>query len=79
MDFEMHLEDNLFSLYEDLQNSNYKHSAYKHFQVFDNKKRDIYKARVPDRVIHQIIFDYLLSLFEPEFISDSYASRIGKG
>lgn len=79
MDFELHLEDNLFGLYEDLRNSNYKHSAYKHFQVFDNKKRDIYKAEVPDRVIHQIIYDYLLSLFEPEFISDSYASRIGKG
>jgi len=79
MDFEMHLEDNLFSLYEDLRNYNYKHSSYKHFQVFDNKKRDIYKAKVPDRVIHQIIFDCLLLLFEPEFISDSYASRIGKG
>ncbi|MEI6191214.1 MAG: reverse transcriptase/maturase family protein [bacterium] len=79
MDFEMHLEDNLFSLYEDLRNFNYKHSSYKHFEVFDNKKRDIYKAEVPDRVIHQIIYDYLLSLFEPEFISDSYASRVGKG
>lgn len=79
MGFELHLEDNLFGLYEDLLTNNYKHSSYKHFQVFDNKKRDIYKAEVPDRVVHQIIYDYLLSLFEPEFISDSYASRIGKG
>jgi RNA-directed DNA polymerase len=79
MDFEMHLEDNLFGLYNDLQNFAYKHSSYKHFQVFDNKKRDIYKAEVRDRVVHQIIYDYLLSLFEPEFISDSYASRICKG
>jgi RNA-directed DNA polymerase len=79
MDFEMHLEDNLFSLYEDLRDFNYKHSSYKHFQIFDNKKRDIYKAEVRDRVVHQIIYDYLLLLFEPEFISDSYASRIGKG
>lgn len=79
MDFEMHLEDNLFGLYNDLQNFAYKHSSYKHFQVFDNKKRDIYKAEVRDRVIHQIVYDYLLFLFEPEFISDSYASRINKG
>ena len=79
MDFELHLEDNLFCLYADLQNFNYKHSSYKHFQVFDNKKRDIYKAKVRDRVVHQIVYDYLLSLYEPEFISDSYASRIGKG
>src|SRR3989344_5250936 len=79
MDFELHLEDNLFRLFEDLQNFNYKHSPYKHFQIFDNKKRDIHKAEVRDRVIHQIIYDYLLVLYEPEFISDSYASRINKG
>lgn len=75
----MHLEDNLFHLYEDLHNHAYKHSPYKYFQVFDNKKRDIYMAGVRDRVVHQIIYDYLLSLYESEFISDSYASRIGKG
>lgn len=79
MNFELHLEDNLFCLYEDLHNGVYKHSSYKYFQVFDNKKRDIYKAEVRDRVVHQIIFDYLLLLFEPEFISDSYASRVNKG
>jgi len=73
------LEDNLFDLYEDLHNNIYKHSSYSHFQIFDNKKRDIYKARVRDRVVHQIVYDYLLSMFEPDFISDSYASRINKG
>lgn len=79
MEFELHLEDNLFCLFKDLRHHAYKHSAYKHFQIFDNKKRDIYKAEVRDRIVHQIIFDYLSLLFEPEFISDSYASRIGKG
>ena len=79
MDFELHVEDNLFSLYDDLRDGTYRHSSYQYFQVFDNKKRDIYKAEVRDRVVHQILYDYLLSLYEPEFISDSYASRIGKG
>lgn len=79
MNFELHVEDNLFCLYEDLRSGVYMHSSYKYFQIFDNKKRDIYKAKVRDRVVHQIIFDYLLLLFEPEFISDSYASRINKG
>lgn len=79
MNFGLHLEDNLFCLYEELHNGVYKHLSYKYFQIFDNKKRDIYKAEVRDRVVHQIIFDYLLLLFEPEFISDSYASRIDRG
>lgn len=79
MDFEMHLEDNIFSLYEEVKNGAYKHSAYTYFQIFDNKKRDIYKAEVRDRIMHQIIYDYLLSCFEPAFIYDSYASRKHKG
>lgn len=79
MNFEMHLEDNIFSLHKNLKKYRYKHSSYKYFQVFDNKKRDIYKAEVKDRLVHQIIFDYLLIIFEHEFISDSYASRKYKG
>lgn len=79
MAFEMHLEDNIFSLYEEIRNDTYRHSSYTHFQIFDNKKRDIYKAEIRDRIVHQIIYEYLLSCFEPSFIADSYASRIDKG
>ena len=77
--FEYHLEDNILSLYEDISVNKYKHGEYEHFQVFDNKKRDIYKAKVRDRVVHQIIYDYLLSIYEKIFISDSYSSRNNKG
>jgi len=79
MDFELHLEDNIFSLYEDIKNDTYRHSAYTYFQIFDNKKRDIYKAEVRDRIVHQVIYEYLLSCFENVFIEDSYASRKNKG
>ena len=79
MNFELHLEDNIFELYEDLHKNNYKHSAYTYFQIFDNKKRNIYKAEIRDRIVHQIVYDYLLSMFGPDFISDSYASRVNRG
>lgn len=73
------MEDNLFSLYDDLISGKYKHSTYEYFTVFDNKKRDIHKAIIRDRIVHQIIFDYLESIFEPVFIGDSYSSRKNKG
>jgi len=79
MDFDTHLEDNMFSLWEEVNGDKYHHSLYKYFQIFDNKKRDIFKATIKDRIIHQIIYDYLSSVFNIEFISDSYASRKGKG
>lgn len=79
MNFEMHLDDNIFNLFDDFKNYRYEHSSYKKFQIFDNKKRDINKAQVKDRVVHQIVFDYLTNIFEPTFISESYSSRVGKG
>lgn len=77
--FERNLEDNLFALKLELENGTYKHGKYKHFVVSDPKKRDIHKAEVRDRIVHQILYDYLVKLFEPDFIEHSYSSRIGKG
>lgn len=75
----MHLEDNLFDLHKDLCDQNYQHSGYKFFQVFDNKKRNIHKAEMKDRIIHQIVSDCLNSIYENKFITDSYSSRKNKG
>jgi RNA-directed DNA polymerase len=77
--FERHLEDNIFLLHKNLINNEYHHSSYTYFQIFDNKKRDINKAKVKDRIIHQIVYNYLYDIFNPLFISDSYSSRLGKG
>lgn len=79
MEFERHLEDNLFQLYEELKTLCYKHSGYTHFVIYDSKKRDIHKAQIRDRIVHQIIFNYLEKIYEHIFIADSYSSRIGKG
>lgn len=79
MDFEMHLEDSIFTLHEEVLEGRYRHSLYTQFQVFDSKKRNIFKAKVRDRVMHQILYNYLVSVFEPHFIADSYASRKSKG
>lgn len=77
--FQYHLDDNILLLHDNISTGLYKHSDYEYFQIFDNKKRDIYKANVRDRVVHQIIYDYLVSIYESIFISDSYSSRKNKG
>ena len=68
-----------FDLYEELTVGQYKHRAYKFFSVFDSKKRDIHVAEIRDRIVHRLIFDHLVKIYEPLFISNSYSSRIGKG
>ncbi|KKR20554.1 MAG: RNA-directed DNA polymerase (Reverse transcriptase) [Candidatus Moranbacteria bacterium GW2011_GWA2_39_41] len=77
--FERFLEDNIFSLHEELKNKIYKHAAYKTFNINDPKPRKISKATVKDRLVHHLIFKKLYSIFDAGFIFHSYSSRIGKG
>ncbi len=77
--FELNLENYIFELYNSLKNKTYIHSGYKSFYVNDPKLRHIHKASVRDRVLHQAIFRILYSLFDQNFIYDSYSCRVGKG
>jgi retron-type reverse transcriptase len=79
MDFELHLEKNIFDLYRDLKNGIYKHGHYKGFWIHDPKLRHIHKATVRDRVLHHAIFNVLNPIFEPTFIPNSFSCRVGKG
>ncbi len=77
--FTMALEENIFSLYRELQSGTYKHSLYDSFYVHDPKLRLIHKAEVRDRILHHAIVRVIEPLFEKTFIFDSYSSRKGKG
>jgi len=79
MAFERHLEDNLFTLRDELQSGNYLHGEYSYFRISDPKKRDIYKSTVRDRVVHQAMYGYLCKRYDPLFSENSFSSRKGKG
>lgn len=79
MVFERRLEDNLFSIREELLSGTYRHGRYEPFTVNDPKQRIIHKAEVRDRVVHQAIVNVIEPLFEDHFIFDSYSCRVGKG
>lgn len=77
--FERNLEDNLFNLHLKLKNKTYIHGKYQAFVVHDPKRRQIHKAGVSDRVVHHLLYKYLYSLFDKNFIHDSYSCRLNKG
>jgi len=78
-EFERHLEDNLFQLQYELQSKTYKHSDYQSFYIQDPKQRHIHKPNVRDRVVHQLLYDYLYKLHDKTFFYDSYSCRNNKG
>jgi retron-type reverse transcriptase len=77
--FQYHLEENLRELYFDLNNKKYKHGHYSKFVVFDNKKREISVAKIRDRVVHRLVYEYLKEIYDKSFISDVWSSRNKKG
>ncbi len=77
--YERNLEENIFTLHEQLMKGSYKHSSYEPFTIHDPKQRQIHKAIVQDRLVHQALVSAIEPLFEPQFIYDSYSCRKGKG
>ena len=63
-EFQYHLEKNLFELFKDLNGEIYRHGSYKKFVVCDNKKREISVAGIRDRVVHRLLYDYLVPIFD---------------
>lgn len=79
MIFERHLEDNIFTLHEELITEKYKHQPYYTFHIYDPKFRIINKATVCDRVVHHLCYEQLEKIFQPTFIYHSYSCQNGKG
>jgi len=77
--FERKLEENIFELQSDLLRRKYKHGLYQPFIVHDPKRRQIHKAPVRDRLLHQAIVDCIEPYFEKHFIFDSFSCRKNKG
>lgn len=77
--FSYYLERNLSELHKDLNTDNYKHGDYRTFIIKDNKPRTISVASIRDRVVHRILYEYLMPLYDKTFIFDVWSSRKNKG
>ncbi len=77
--FKMNLENEIISIHNDLVSGLYKHGPYTTFKVFDPKKRIINKATVRDRVVHRLLYNYLLPVFDKTWLDCSFSCRPGFG
>ncbi|OGZ68600.1 MAG: hypothetical protein A3C50_04170 [Candidatus Staskawiczbacteria bacterium RIFCSPHIGHO2_02_FULL_43_16] len=77
--FNYYLEENLYSLHQDLNVGTYKHQPYKKFIAVDNKRREILVASIRDRVVHRLMYQYLVDIYDQTFIFDVWSCRKEKG
>lgn len=79
MSFQYYLESNIDQLHHLLNSKTYKHGSYAQFIVQDSKKREIAVAPVRDRIVHRLIYDYLVPQWDKSFIFDAWSCRTNKG
>lgn len=79
MAFTDNLEGNLIELQNELIWDQYEVGRYNIFYVYEPKKRLIMSLLFKDRVAQHAIYRQLNPLIEKQFISDSYACRVGYG
>lgn len=77
--FEVNLEENLVNLRDELMERTYKVGRSTCFIIEDPVKREIFAADFRDRVVHHLVYNYIMPVFEKTFITDSYSCRKGKG
>jgi retron-type reverse transcriptase len=77
--FEVDLEENLFTLQDQLCSETYRPGPYTTFTLYESKPRRISAAPFRDRVVHHALCNVIEPIWEKRFIHDSYACRKGKG
>ncbi len=79
LEFEGDFESRLVDLWREINNGTYYPGRSISFIVNKPVKREIFAADFRDRVVHHLVINKLLPLFETLFIADSYSCREGKG
>lgn len=77
--FQMQALDKLYGQWQSVQAQQYQPAQAVSFITERPKAREIIASDFGDRVIHHWLVHELTPLFEPMFIFDAYANRIGKG
>lgn len=77
--FELHLEEQIFSLHKRLAEGTWTNDPYICRHIADPKPRIVHVASIRDRVLFQAMYHKLYQIFDQTFIHDSYASREEKG
>jgi len=69
----------LITIQQRLRTGTYSFGPYKEFLVRDKKFRNVVDAPMKDRVVHWMIYQHLLPIWQPRMIHDTYGNLPGRG
>lgn len=62
-----------------LRSRSYSFGPYKTFTVQEKKFRHVVDAPMKDRVVHWMLYEYMLPIWQPRFIHDTYGNLPNRG
>ncbi|MBQ6437921.1 RNA-directed DNA polymerase [bacterium] len=77
--FELNLDRELHELFVDIRDRQYQLGQSIAFVVAKPKLREIFAATFRDRVVHHLVYNWIIDYWERHFIYDSYSCRQDKG
>lgn len=69
----------LITIQQRLRDRQYTFGPYKTFTVQEKKRREVVDAPMKDRIIHWMLYQYMLPIWQPKFIHDTYGNLPGRG
>lgn len=69
----------LITIQQRLRDRRYTFGPYKTFTVREKKFRDVVDAPMKDRIVHWMLYRYLLPIWQPRFIHDTFGNLPGRG
>ena len=66
MRFERNLSENMINLYNDIRDRQYKVGRSMCFIIKDPVHREVFAASFRDRIVHHLLYNWLMPVFEPE-------------
>jgi retron-type reverse transcriptase len=79
LNFKHNLEENLFTIIQDLNEGTYKPLPLRQFYIREPKLRLISAPSFRDRIVHHSLVQIIEPLFERRFVNDTFACRKGRG
>ncbi len=77
--FEADALSHLITIQKRLRERTYTFGPYKTFTVREKKFRDVVDAPMKDRIVHWMLYQYLLPIWQPKFIQDTFGNLPGRG
>jgi RNA-directed DNA polymerase len=69
----------LVTIQHRLRDRNYSFGPYKTFIVREKKHRLVVCAPTKDRIVHWLLYQYMLPIWQPRFIHDTFGNLPGRG